>query len=99
MFLRRYNQFIEICFSFGTIIRNFLGPRFFFSYQPVLNVFLENIKSYSALKQRCFNALYDFIMFFANQISAITSTSTSTSLGSVFTATHERAGLLVKYSA
>lgn len=64
MFLRRYNQFIEICFSLGTIIRNFLSPRFFFSYRPILNVFLEKIKSYRALKLRNFNALYDFIMFF-----------------------------------
>ena len=30
---------------------------------------------------------------------AIVSTSTNTSLGSCFAATHERAGLLVKYSA
>ena len=36
------------------------------------------------------------INYFTN---AIVSTSTSTSLGSCFAATHERAGLLVKYSA
>ena len=49
MFLRRYNEFIEICFSFGAIIRNFLSTRFFFSYRPVLNVFLEKIAEFAMI--------------------------------------------------